>query len=124
MKAGYQGKPDAMRDMAEKLMDHPGHAKDVYYSKSCADKETMRPFKEGGHLKTLKHHDKECCDDKSIKYSKGEKTMMKEYKKGGCATSKPKKMAAGGIGKVRHDQATMDGKQLGTKKCKNIGVYY
>lgn len=51
MKPGYQGKKDAMRDMAEKLLNHPGHAKDVYYSKSCADKEKMRPFKKGGLVK-------------------------------------------------------------------------
>ena len=28
MKAGYQGKPDAMRMKAEKLLNHPGKADD------------------------------------------------------------------------------------------------
>lgn len=51
MKAGYQGKHDAMRAKAEKLLDHPGHAKDVYPSKSCADKERIRPYKKGGSVK-------------------------------------------------------------------------
>lgn len=207
MKAGYQGKPDAMREMAQKLMDHPGHAKDVYYSKSCADKEKMRPFKNGGHVKNdrekeldlikiektltggrvmpssvvkkiredysdnkdnkerlrhlkkvireeegekwgniklLKHmeksklpeskevtrhleHEKRDAQDeiydneRLLKHSEGGK-MKSGYKKGGCA--KPQKFAMGGIGKVRHDQSTMDGKQKGTKKCKNTSVYY
>jgi hypothetical protein len=51
MKAGYQGKKDSMRDKAEKLLNHPGHAADVYYSKSCADKDQMRPYKKGGSVK-------------------------------------------------------------------------
>lgn len=169
MKAGYQGKPDAMRKMAQKLMDHPGHAKDVYYSKSCADKEKMRPFKNGGHVKNdkemprhlkrvireeegekwgdikllkhmeksklpeskevtrhLKHEKRDAQDEiydneRLLKHSEGGK-MKSGYKKGGCA--KPQKFAMGGIGKVRHDQSTIDGKQKGTKKCKNTSVYY
>lgn len=44
MRAGYQGKPDAMRELADKLMNHPGEAKAVYYSKSAAGKGPMRPF--------------------------------------------------------------------------------
>ncbi len=50
MRAGYQGKKDSMREMADRLMNHPGHAKDIYFSKSAADKEPMRPFKEGGFV--------------------------------------------------------------------------
>lgn len=83
MKAGYQGKHDSMRAKAEKLLDHPGHAKDVYYSKSCADKERMRPFKEGGHVK--KHKD---CQ----------------------------KFAAGGVAKIRHEEANADGTPKKMKK--------
>lgn len=41
------------------------------------------------------------------------------YKCGG----KVAKYAAGGVAKVRHDQSTMDGKQLNTKKCRNTEVY-
>lgn len=51
MKAGYQGKKDSMREKAERLLNHPGHAADVYHSKSCADKEQMRPYKKGGSVK-------------------------------------------------------------------------
>lgn len=58
MKAGYQGKPDAMRMKAEKLLNHPGKADDVYYSKSCADKSKMRAYKEGGSVKKAKSHEK------------------------------------------------------------------
>ena len=29
MRAGFQGKKDAMRELADKLMNHPGTAKDV-----------------------------------------------------------------------------------------------
>ena len=50
MKAGYQGKKDPMREKAERLLNHPGKADDVYYSKSCADKSKMRAYKEGGSV--------------------------------------------------------------------------
>lgn len=175
MKAGYQGKPDAMRALAEKLLNHPGKAKDVYYSASCADKESIRPYKTGGHVKEseermevpkqiishlkrtmreeegekygdikllrhlksnpkdrqitrhLKRDINESTDEqhdnyKLLKKIEGVK-MDKEHKK--CTSgAKPKKYAAGGIGKVRHDQATMSGKQKGTRKGSNSSVYY
>lgn len=50
MKAGYQGKKDSMREKAEKLMNHPGKAPDVYYSSSCANKEKVRKYKSGGSV--------------------------------------------------------------------------
>jgi hypothetical protein len=87
MKAGYQGKHDAMRAKAEKLLDHPGHAKDVYYSSSCADKSKMRTYKEGG-------------------------TVKKEEKKKECL----QKFAAGGVGKIRHGEATAAGMLKKMKK--------
>jgi len=82
MKAGYQGKKDSMREKAEKLLNHPGHAADVYYSKSCADKEQMRP-----------------------------------YKKGGCVKKDtPQKFAMGGVAKIRHGEATLQGLPKSFKK--------
>ena len=51
MRAGYQGKNDSMRALADKLMNHPGVSKDVYPSKSAADREKMRPYKKGGSVK-------------------------------------------------------------------------
>ncbi len=50
-RAGYQGQPDAMRDMADKLMNHPGHAPDVILSKSAPQFEKTRLYKKGGAVK-------------------------------------------------------------------------
>lgn len=100
MKAGYQGKRDAMRAKAEKLLNHPGHAKDVYYSKSCADKEEIRPYKTGGHVK--KHKEHEAMESK--KYEE-----MEHKKKGGSAKGDCQKFAMGGVAKIRHEEATPQG---------------
>ena len=51
MRAGYQGKKDPMRELADRLMNHPGAAVDVYESKSAANKSRMRPYKKGGAVK-------------------------------------------------------------------------
>ena len=102
MKAGYQGKRDAMRVKAEKLLNHPGHAKDVYYSKSCADKEEIRPYKTGGHVK--KHKEHEAMESK--KYEE------MEHRKSGGQMKKDKscqKFAMGGVVKIRHEEATPQG---------------
>ena len=53
MRAGYQGRKDSMREKADKLMNHPGEAVDVHYSKSCADKDKQRLYKKGGCAKDL-----------------------------------------------------------------------
>lgn len=50
-RAGYQGQPDAMREMADKLMNHPGHVEDVILSKSAPQFEKIRPYKKGGAVK-------------------------------------------------------------------------
>lgn len=52
-RAGYQGKPDAMRDMADRVMNHPGHAPDVILSKSAPQFEKMRLYKKGGAVKKM-----------------------------------------------------------------------
>ena len=95
MRAGYQNKPDSMRKMADKLMNHPGKAKDVYYSASCADKEKMRLYKKGGLVKDA--HTKKC--DKDDKY------------------------AMGGVAKMRHDQADSKGMPKKMKKNPVINTY-
>lgn len=115
MKAGYQGKRDAMRAKAEKLLNHPGHAEDVYYSKSCADKEKIRPYKKGGHIKKHKEHE----EMESKKYEE-----MEHYKSGG-STKKSKacqKFAMGGVAKIRHEEATPQGlpKKFKKKSLKDI----
>ncbi len=113
MKAGYQGKHDAMRAKAAKLLDHPGHADDVYYSKSCADKTKIRPYKEGGSVKK--------CETKKHK----EHEKMEHYKKGG-AMKKDKdcyeKFAMGGVAKIRHGEATAQGlpKEFKKKSLRDI----
>ena len=89
MKAGYQGKHDAMRAKAEKLLNHPGSAEDVYYSKSCADKERMRPYKEGGHVK--------------------DNMKMKDMKKDKDCNKDCQKFAMGGVAKMRLGVANAKG---------------
>jgi len=43
-----------MRDMADKLMNHPGHAPDVILSKSAPPFEKTRLYKKGGAVKKPK----------------------------------------------------------------------
>jgi hypothetical protein len=129
MKAGYQGKKDSMREFANKVADHPGHAPDTVYSKSCADKARMRLYKEGGYVA------KDEEEDKDKKYfntnshiEKIKKTVSKEmeeenkaYKKGGAVRKcdkegKPKFDNGGAVQKYRLQKMTFDGKQKGTGK--------
>lgn len=141
MKAGYQGKKDSMREFADKLTKNAGHAPDIIYSKSCADKARMRIYKEGGMVesdeeyerKKLLHSNnhiekmKKDISKEEERERREEREKMKEkkhtfkaedeYKKGGSVKkcSKPK-FAEGGVAKYRHDQMTLSGKQKGTKK--------
>jgi hypothetical protein len=49
MKADHYDK--VSKEKAKKMLGDQGSAPDVIYSKSCADKEKMRPFKKGGIVK-------------------------------------------------------------------------
>jgi hypothetical protein len=104
MKAGYQGKPDAMRMKAEKLLNHPGKADDVYYSKSCADKSKMRAYKEGGSVKK---------EGSEMEYMHGGMVKKMEDRVRTGASKKDKgacqKFAMGGVAKIRLKQATPQG---------------
>jgi hypothetical protein len=113
MKAGYQGKKDSMREMAERLLNHPGHAKDVYPSKSAANKEKMRPYKKGGHVKNNMEHEK-------METKKEEKREHK--KRGGSVKGDCQKFAMGGVAKIRHEEATSQGlpKKFKKKSLKDI----
>jgi hypothetical protein len=114
MKAGYQGKKDSMREKAERLLNHPGHAQDVYYSKSAADKEKIRPYKKGGHVKSHMEHEK-------METQKQEK--MEHKKKGGSVKKDDcQKFAMGGVAKIRHEEATAQGlpKKFTKKSLKGI----
>ncbi len=76
-RAGYQGQPDAMRDMADRLMDHPGNIEE-----GASAFKARQFFKKGGRV-------------------------MKK----GCAT-----FAAGGVAKIRHQQANAKGLPLAMPK--------
>lgn len=108
MKAGYQGKKDSMRDMAERLLNHPGEAAAVYYSKSCADKDQMRPYKKGGSV---------VKDEKELKKreAKAHKQMDHSKSSSDCV----QKYAMGGVAKIRHEEATAQGLP---KKFKKISL--
>ncbi len=106
MRAGFQGKHDSMRALADKLMNHPGEAKDVYMSASAADKEKMRPFKKGGHVKKEEY---------------GHGGHVKKSSKSGssCKTKTAKSnYAAGGVAKIRHKECTKNGSPLPPSKAR------
>lgn len=137
MKAGYQGRKDEMREKAEKLMNHPGHAKEVYFSKSCADKEKIRPYKDGGHVKQRKESQEriEMFKDQMERHRQGEhhkkmqhlekekgNDMKKDKMKEGGRMERDKKkdcvqkFAMGGVAKMRHDEADKKGMPTKPKK--------
>lgn len=153
MKAGYQGKHDSMRAMAEKLMNHPGHAPDVIESKDAASKDKMRPYKTGGHVKKEtpqakanmkfkkaekfeeKREEKEHKDYKMRKHKQEEKYEgEKKYAEKHQAKAhkdyevmKKKKVphfAAGGVAKIRHGEATAKGAPKQMPKGCTSSVYY
>jgi len=104
MKAGYQGKKDSMREKAERLLNHPGKADDVYYSKSCADKSKMRAYKEGGSVKK-EGSEMEYMHGGTVKKMEDRvRTGASKKDKGGC-----QKFAMGGVAKIRLKQATPQG---------------
>lgn len=127
MKPGYQGKPDIMRERAEKLMNNPGsHAPgpDIIFSKSAADKEKMRPFKEGGMVTRDEEEEGKMKKGllqsnyhiEKIRKDTSKNDEEKAYKKGGSVKKCTKKFAAGGVAKIRLGQATISGKQIPKKK--------
>lgn len=46
-----EGSDKANKARANRLLGNQGSAPDVVYSKSCADKEKIRPYKKGGMVK-------------------------------------------------------------------------
>ncbi len=121
MKAGYQGRRDEMRDKAAKLMDHPGEAKDVYFSKSAADFDKIRPYKDGGHVRQRHAVQKgiEMFKEEMERHRQAEhhKKMKHIHKKGEGDMKKDKmdKMKDGGCMKKMKDGGTM--KDMKKKDC-------
>lgn len=188
MKAGYQGKHDAMRSLAEKLMKHGGHAKDTNLSKDNMNKPYMRPYKEGGRVegesrqrmdnmmfernkKAAEMHEhrdhedyekrkrfdeaREHKDHEKFEHMKQGDPIMRNkmeepaFKKGGGVkksheskmhkekhhemkkTKIPKEhegkkhhYAAGGVAKIRHEEATCKGMPKNPAKGNMSSVYY
>ena len=80
LKSGYQGKPDQMRELAEKLTDpRRGHEAEFTFSKSAADKERMRPYKTGGMV--CKDDDKKIRMSSNYHIEKMKKDISKEEEK-------------------------------------------
>lgn len=107
MKSGYQGKPDAMREKGEQMLNHPGSAPDVIYSKSCAEKSKIRPYKKGGLVKGDKSYDMTAVE----KMEDRVRTGASKKDKRGC-----QKFAMGGVAKIRHGEATDQGLPIKFKK--------
>ncbi len=144
LKSGYQGKPDQMRELAERLTDpRRGHEPEFTFSKSAADREEMRPYKTGGmvskddkkiHVSSNYHIEKMKKDiskeeerERKAEREKREKEEQKkkdgfkvdeEYRKGGHVKhcNEKQKFAAGGVAKIRHDQSKADGQPILKKK--------
>jgi len=90
MKAGYQGKYDSMRAMAERLLKPVASGPEVIFSASAADKDKMRLYKTGGVVDSKKE-------------------MTKKEKA-------PLKLALGGVAKIRHKEANKKGQPIKPKK--------
>lgn len=144
LKSGYQGKPDQMRELAEKLTDpRRGHEAEFTFSKSAADRERMRPYKTGGMVKKddreedlnkvktekalyggkplgSKLENETHSDLSKIKRERAlmggmAKEKHEEYRKGGHVKACEKKFAMGGIAKERLEEGYKKGGQI--KDC-------
>jgi len=144
LRAGYQNKPDAMRELADKLMNHPGTAKDVNMSRSAAEQERMRMYKSGGSVKKKagghvdifiekmnNNYKSKKSDSHKSKKSDDNVDIFIQKKAGGSVKKKScghtdksshksttKKFAAGGVAKIRHKQATKSGAPLPSSRLK------
>lgn len=130
-KAGYPGK-DKMREKAESMLKHEikksGILKPSPKSQSCADNAKLPVFKKGGNVRM---REKVKGLDKSFEGKKPKESvntdLLKRFgmneggsveeKSMGGSCIKPKKMAMGGIGKLRHQEMTESGKPV---KCKTL----
>jgi len=140
LKSGYQGKPDQMRELAERLTDpRRGHEAEFTFSKSAADRERMRPYKTGGmvckddadkkirmssnyHIEKMKkdiskEEEKERKAEREKREEKKKETFKadEEYRKGGHVKhcDKNSKYAMGGIAKERLDEGYKKGGHIG-----------
>lgn len=123
MKAGFQNMHDSMRAMAEHLLGKGGHAAPVYYSKSCAEKSHIRPYKSGGKVEHDKHamhrldhkgHPRDRLPDRKMHdggvtkhHSRPEKDIVEPYVQG--APNAPMHRANGGhmLGKMHAGEFNM-----------------
>lgn len=114
-KSGYMGE-DSMRNKAEKMLG-VHEIKEPSGSFSSTDHDKMRLFKKGGHVKKTTEMRKAMKGRASSKthtppLNIESQVQMKKMKDGGKAC-----YAMGGVGKIRHNQATAAGKPI-TKKSK------
>lgn len=115
MKSGYQG-ADSMRAKAEKMLG-THEIKEPKGSFSSTDHDKMRLFKKGGHVKktsemrkTMKNRTKSKVHTPPLNIES--QSAMRNMRKGGKMC-----YAMGGVGKIRHNQATPAGKPI-TKKSR------
>lgn len=152
LRAGYQNRPDAMRDRADELMSRgvkdtsrQNKANENYErmkkkaerheEMEHQDYDKMRRLQQAEYEKRKKyeekkdHKDHEMYEELKRTNPKFKNEMDKEnYKKGGCVKKpmKVQKFAAGGAAKIRLGEATADGKPKAPSKSKGTlrSVYY
>lgn len=118
MKAGYQGKKDSMREFADKLTKNAGHAPDIIYSKSCADKARMRIYKEGGMVK-------KDDEEKTLDQIKRERAMRGGQPLGSKLINKVKNDdREDDLKIIKRERAMGGGKPLGSKLSNFVSSNY
>ena len=145
-KPGYQGKPDAMREMAERLAGSArGREPEIIFSKSAADRERIRPYKKGGMVSkdgmtkkfnlSTNHHIEKMKKEISKEEEMERKEKMKKekakadeqaYKKGGQVKGcdERQKYADGGMAyHIRLGQANPSGTPIIKKKKSYTTTY-
>lgn len=134
MRAGYQDKPDAMREEADKLFGGPpGSVIEGIQAKNGAEREHMRFYKKGGKVKSTEkemHKKSDCGKARSgtvarlLGANNHPKVDMEVVRKDKNVDGKDMvgersrkvtgsmKFAAGGAAKVRKGEATASGKMV------------
>jgi hypothetical protein len=150
-RAGYQNRPDAMRDRADELMGRGGKGESLqkiannayrqkrkdaekYQEAEHHEYEKMRRMQQAEYERRKKyeekkdHRDHEMYEEHKRNDPKFKHEMDEDnFKKGGCvkkSAMKIQKFAAGGAAKVRLGEATAAGKPKAPKKTLSKAMYF
>jgi len=118
-KSGYMGQ-DSMRDKAKSMLGKEMSDTTMSAPKSfgAADNEKMRVYKKGGHVKHTSDMRRAVKGRSKMETPKLNIESMKEAECMGKPRSKLAKYAMGGVGKIRHKEATPSGMPIKKKTKK------